>query len=213
MMRWSNLDGAIPPARCRPMRANELIALAREKLADFAEDPEFLAFRWPRLLQGLDAFLAFEAQRRPLVETLAVEVGGRLTIPLEDGSDFALTAKADRIEVLEGRVCRDRRLQERAPAVRQGGARRVVAATHSGGGDAGARRLPGPCARDAATDAFYVPVGGGDARARGLDAKDKPFRELVAEHFDELVRMLNDFRNPKQGYPARPFPQFAAALQ
>ena len=80
---------------------DELIALAREKLAELAEDPEFLAFRWPRLLQGLDAFLAFEAQRRPLVETLAVEVGGRLTIPLEDGSDFALTAKADRIEVLK----------------------------------------------------------------------------------------------------------------
>ena len=43
-----------------------------------------------------------------------------------------------------------------------------------------------------------------------LDAKDKPFAELVVEHFDELVKMLNDFRDPKQGYPARPFPQFAS---
>ena len=42
-----------------------LVALAQEKLAAFAEDAEFQSFRWPRLLQGLDAYLAYEAERRP----------------------------------------------------------------------------------------------------------------------------------------------------
>ena len=187
---------------------DELVALAREKLAEFAEDPEFLAFRWPRLLQGLDAFLAFEAQRRPLLETMAVEAGGRLTIPLADGSEFALTAKADRIEMLkDGSAAIVDYKSGRPPSdkeVRAGWSPQLT--LEAAMLERGAFR--GVAAREA-TDAFYVPVGGGDAKARGLDAKDKPFPELVAEHFDELVQMLNDFRNPKQGYPARPFPQFA----
>jgi ATP-dependent helicase/nuclease subunit B len=192
-----------------PDAREELVALAREKLADFMEDPEFLAFRWPRLLQGLDVFLAFEAERRPQIESLAVEVGGRLTIPLEDGSDFALTAKADRIELLkDGTAAVVDYKSGRPPSdkeVRAGWSPQLT--LEAAMIERGAFR--GVPAREVA-DAYYVPVGGGGAKARGFDnAKEKPFAELVAGHYDELVRLLNDFRDPVRGYPARPFPQFA----
>ncbi len=59
------------------------------------------------------------------------------------------------------------------------------------------------------SEAFYVPVGGGKDKPRRLGKDDEPFGDLVAQHYDELVQLLNDFRDPKQSYPARPFPQFA----
>uniref|UniRef100_UPI0035B3D519 double-strand break repair protein AddB n=1 Tax=Rhodoblastus sp. TaxID=1962975 RepID=UPI0035B3D519 len=187
----------------------KLVALAQDNLADFMTLPEFLAFRWPRLLQGLDKYLAFESERRPLLEQLAVEVGGRLTIPLADGSDFALTAKADRVELLkDGTAAVVDYKSGRPPSdkeVRAGWAPQLT--LEAAMLERGAFR--GVPAR-AATDAFYVPIGGGNAKTRGLDdPKEKPFAELVAAHFEELVQLLNDFRDPKQGYPARPFPQFA----
>ncbi len=70
------------PAGPLPENArDELVELAQKELATFKTDPEFLAFRWPRLLQGVDLFLAFEAERRPLIERVEVEVGGACAFP------------------------------------------------------------------------------------------------------------------------------------
>jgi ATP-dependent helicase/nuclease subunit B len=188
---------------------NELVALARGRLALFAGDPEFLAFRWPRLLRGLDAFLAFEAARRPLIERIAVEAGGRLPIDLDDGSVFTLTAKADRIELLkDGTAALVDYKSGDIPTlaqVRAGFAPQLTleAAMLSSGAFAGVG------VREIA-EAFYVPIGGDrDKPVRIGASKEEPFGDLIAGHYDELAQLLNAFRNPAQGYPARPFPQFA----
>ena len=186
----------------------ELIELAREKLAAFQTDAEFKAFRWPRLLQGLDVFLAFEAERRPLIERVEVEVGGRLRIPLNDGSDFALTAKADRIELLkDGKAALVDYKSGRPPSNKEVGAGWAPQLTLE------AKMLSsgafhGVAAREV-SEAFHVPVGGGKDKARPITDEKEPIGDLIARHFDELIKLLNDFRDPKQTYPARPFPQFA----
>jgi len=187
----------------------ELTALARERLAAFGDDPEFLAFRWPRLLQGLDLFLAFEAERRPLIEHIDVEVGGRLPITLDDGSVFTLTARADRIERLkDGTVALVDYKSGRPPSNKEVGAGwtpqlTLEATILSSGG------FEGVPAREV-SDAFYVPLGGGEQKPRRIvNGKGEPLGDLITRHFDELVQLLNDFREPKQTYPARPFPQFA----
>jgi ATP-dependent helicase/nuclease subunit B len=197
------------PAGPLPANAREqLVELAHEKLAVFEKDPEFLAFRWPRLLQGFDVFLAFEAERRPLIESVAIEVGGNLRVALDDGSDFSLTAKADRIELLkDGTAALVDYKSGRPPSGKEVGAGwspqlTLEAAMLSRGAFRGVE------ARKAA-EAFYVPVGGGDDKPRRLGKDNAPFGELVSRHFDELLRLLNDFRDPEQAYPARPFPQFA----
>jgi ATP-dependent helicase/nuclease subunit B len=201
---------AHPSGPLPPDARETLIASAREKLAAFADDPEFQAFRWPRLVQGLDAYLAFEAERRPLIEKIFAEVGGRLTIPLDDGSSFDLTAKADRIEFLrDGTAVVVDYKTGRPPSpkeVRAGFAPQLTleAAMLSRGafGDAPMRPV---------ATAIYLPLGGGGQKPRDLDDPKKgPFADLVAEHFDELIGLLNHFRDPAKGYLARPFPQFAA---
>jgi ATP-dependent helicase/nuclease subunit B len=187
-----------------------LVASAQEKLAAFAEDAEFQSFRWPRLLQGLDAYLAYEAERRPAIETIFAEKGGRLTIPLDDGSSFDLTAKADRIEFLKDGTAVVVDYKTGAPPsakeVRAGWSPQLTleAAMLSVGAF---RDVP---VREVAT-AIYLPLGGGGQKPRDLDDPKKgPFGDLVAEHYEELLGLLNHFRNPAKGYPARPFPQFAA---
>ncbi len=187
-----------------------LIAAAREKLAAFKDDAEFEAFRWPRLLQGLDAYLDYEKQRRPDIEHVHVEKGGRLSIALDDGSNFDLTAKADRIEFLNDGTAVIVDYKTGAPPsakeVRAGWSPQLTleAAMQSSGAF---RDLP---MREVKT-AIYLPLGGGGAKPRDLDDPKKgPFGDLVSEHMDELVGLLNHFRDAKHGYPARPFPQFAA---
>ncbi len=187
-----------------------LAALAREKLADFSDDAEFLAFRWPRLLAGLDAFLAFEEERRLLIEKIEVEAGGRLTIPLADGSSFDLTAKADRIEMLHGGAAAlvDYKTGDIPTNAQVSAGFAPQLTLEAAMLEKGAfSRVP---ARRA-SEAFYLPVGGRKSKPQQVkDANKKPFEELVAEHFDELCDLLNQLRDPEQGYPARPYPQFAA---
>jgi ATP-dependent helicase/nuclease subunit B len=199
------------PSGALPENARDLlINAAREKLVAFADDHEFQSFRWPRLLAGLDAYLAFEAQRRPLIERIAVETGGRLKIPLDEGSNFSLTAKADRIELLrDGTAVLVDYKTGRPPSnkeVRAGFAPQLTLE---------AAMLERGAFHDIAptqtATAFYLPLGGGNGKAQNLDDPKKgPFAGLVAEHFTELVGLLNHFRDPRHGYPARPFPQFAA---
>ena len=60
--------------------------------------------------------------------------------------------------------------------------------------------------------AVYVKFGADDvARRIDLDWKgDPPFADVVAEHREELVRLLNSFRSESTGYLARPFPKYAS---
>ena len=56
------------------MRAR-LIGLAQKQFAAPLADPSFRALRWPRIVAGLDAFLAFDAERRVGAERVLVEAG------------------------------------------------------------------------------------------------------------------------------------------
>jgi ATP-dependent helicase/nuclease subunit B len=201
---------AHPSGPLPPDARETLIASAKEKLVAFVEDAEFQAFRWPRLVQGLDSYLSFEAQRRPFIETIFAEKGGRLVIPLDDGSSFDLTAKADRIEFLsDGSAVVVDYKTGRPPSakeVRAGWSPQLTleAAMLSCGAF---RDVP---VREVAT-AIYLPLGGGGQKPRDLDdPKMEPFGDLVSEHFDQLCGLLNHFRDPAKGFPARPFPQFSA---
>ena len=145
-----------------------------------------------------------------LLETIFAEKGGRLTIPLDDGSSFDLTAKADRIEFLKDGTAVVVDYKTGAPPsakeVRAGWSPQLTleAAMLSSGAF---RDVP---VREVAT-AIYLPLGGGGQKPRDLDDPKKgPFGDLIADHYEELLGLLNHFRDPANGYPARPFPQFAA---
>ncbi|MBB4197109.1 double-strand break repair protein AddB [Rhodoblastus sphagnicola] len=203
------------PSGPLPPNARAIILdMVRRQLGDFADDPEFRTFRWPRLQKGIDVYLAYEADRRPHLQRLFVEKSGALTIPLLDGSEFRLTCKADRIEILsngEIAVC-DYKTGEipTLPQIQAGFSPQLTleAAMVE---RAAFRAIPaGPV-----TAAFYIPLGG--AKSAPFEIKPNPrskdklsFQDLTREHFRELENLLNDFRDPERGYPARPFPQFAS---
>ncbi|HEY0147230.1 MAG TPA: hypothetical protein VGB93_14005, partial [Methylovirgula sp.] len=62
-------------------------------------------------------------------------------------------------------------------------------------------------------EAIYVKLyarDGGDERALKFKTPDAQLIEISEKHFAELVALLNQFRDPATGYPARPYPKFAA---
>lgn len=199
--RWP--DGALP-AEARDF----LIEAAREELAPFFADPAWRAFRWPGIEAGLDFLLEYEAERRAEISKIASETRGRLGLPLADGTEFTLTAEADRIEI--DRAGRARivdyktgqspsskqieiglaaQLTLEAAMVRRGAFVEIGAVEpQSGlyiklGGKSGGKKVPAP-------------------------AEGAGFVDLAEKHLSELVKLLSSYRNPEQGYPSRALAQY-----
>ena len=85
-----------------PEEAGDILKrIARGRFAAALADPAFRALQWPRVERGLEFYLDFERGRRGGLARLLVEEAGALEIPLRGGAAFKLTARADRIEILE----------------------------------------------------------------------------------------------------------------
>ena len=187
-------------------------ALAREAFAEALRDPQFRAFQWPRILNWCRAFLAWDAEQRLRPGQVFVEESGSLPIPLHDGSVFTLTATADRIEIdAEGRATIVDFKTGAAPSIREvkvGFAPQLTLEAEMVARGA-FKALP---AVQGVTAALYVKFGAEEVVRRiDLDWKgDPPFADVVAEHRNELVRLLNSFRSEATGYVARPFPKYAS---
>lgn len=198
-------QGALP-AQARA----ELHTLARDGLAIFFHDPAFATFVWPRIEAGLDHALAFEAERRALGGLIFVETAGKWRVPLVDGSEFLVTAVADRIEV-------DRTGQAhvfdyktgKPPTMKQVEAGwspqlTLEAAMIEAGAfaDVGARAV--------ASAAYVALAGGGDTR--WLHGEKKSLSDIVDDHRTQLVAMLNDFRDARTRYSSRPYVAFVSGV-
>ena len=187
----------------------QLMAIARAAFAPMLADPAFLALRWPRIVEGLAAFLAFDAERREGARTILVEKTGRLEIPLSDGSRFRLTARADRIELLHGGGAAVIDYKTGAPPgvaeVEVGFAPQLTleAAMVSRGAFA---EIQG----EEAVSAIYLKLGGADGGfARELKFKDRDFKEVVERHFSGLELLLEQFAKRSTPYLSRPHPKYA----
>ncbi|PIK69395.1 double-strand break repair protein AddB, partial [Methylobacterium frigidaeris] len=76
-----------------------LYALAANAFAPIADAyPELYAEWWPRFVRLAEAFLAWEAERRPGIRRVHAEAGGRWAVPIPGGHVLTLRARADRIE-------------------------------------------------------------------------------------------------------------------
>jgi ATP-dependent helicase/nuclease subunit B len=184
-----------------------LLRLAAASFAAPLADPSFRALRWPRIVAGLDAFLAFDAERRAHAERILVERRGKFEFPLDDGSRFTLTARADRIEILNGGGAALIDYKTGAPPgpneVKVGFAPQLtLEATmlaHGAFADAPAVET---------NEALYFKLGGANGgEVRRLNFDD--FSAVAARHFDGLKALLAQFADPKTPYPPRLFPKFA----
>ncbi|MGO4869149.1 MAG: double-strand break repair protein AddB [Roseiarcus sp.] len=187
----------------------QLLAIARARFAPMLADPSFRAMRWPRIVQGCDKFLSFDAERRAGAERILVEQGGRLEFPLADGSIFTLTARADRIEALRSGGAALIDYKSGSPPglseVQVGFAPQLTleAAMLARGGFAGLIGLE-------AVSALYFKLGGAKGgEIRELKFKDATFAEVVERHFAGLKVLLDQFCDPQTPYLSRLYPKFA----
>jgi ATP-dependent helicase/nuclease subunit B len=197
--------GALPPDARENLRA-----FLREGLAAQLLDAEFAALKWPRLEKTIDFYLdVFEALRRDRIKMIKTEAEGKLDIGLADGSNFQLTARADRIELnKDGTVTlvdyktgvppsNDEIFVGFAPQLTLEAAMCLRGAFELG-------------QKIETVEAIYLklggPVGGKEKRVEFAKAN---FMDVVEDHFRGLVELLNQFRNPATPYPPRPFPKFA----
>ena len=86
------------PAALPDNVAAALRDIGRTKFAPLMERPEARALWWPRFLRIADWFAGWERERRLNVGSIIAEQSGELAIALDEGREFVLTARADRIE-------------------------------------------------------------------------------------------------------------------
>jgi len=196
--------GALP-ANAR----DELSQLLREALKASLEDPDFCAFAWPRLEKTIDFYLRFEAERREALAEIKTEIGGKHEFTLADGSLFALTARADRLEIArDGAVTLVDYKTGQPPGtdeIRVGFSPQLT--LEAAMARRGAFGLPAGLAE---VSALYLKLGGAEGgKEKPVIFKNDAFIDVAEEHFLGLVELLNQFRDPQTPYPPRPFPKFA----
>ncbi|MGH6851993.1 MAG: PD-(D/E)XK nuclease family protein, partial [Methylocella sp.] len=193
-----------------PQDAREnLLALFREVLTVQLQDADFAALKWPGLEKAIDFFLGFEARRRDKIKAIKIECKGEFDIPLADGSDFKLTARADRIELnTDGPVM----LVDYKTGTPPGMNEILV-------GFAPQLTLEAALAARGAfnlgwnvktIEALYLKLGGTrGGEERPVDFAKANFMDVAEDHYRGLIALLNQFRDEATAYPPRPFPKFA----
>jgi ATP-dependent helicase/nuclease subunit B len=78
--------------------ASTLRRIGEKHFAPLMDRPEARALWWPRFLRIASWFAGWEAERRINVRTIDAEIRGQISIPLDHGRTFFLSARADRIE-------------------------------------------------------------------------------------------------------------------
>jgi ATP-dependent helicase/nuclease subunit B len=78
--------------------ASELRQIGQKHFAPLMDRPEAKALWWPRFLRIASWFAGWESERRINVKTIDAEIRGEISIPLDNGRTFTLSARADRIE-------------------------------------------------------------------------------------------------------------------
>ncbi|AWB20100.1 double-strand break repair protein AddB [Methylobacterium currus] len=194
-----------------------LYALAANAFAPISDAyPELYAEWWPRFVRLAEAFLAWEAERRPGIRRVQAEAGGRWTLAVPGGHVLTLRARADRIETRRdgGHTIIDFKTGQ-PPSAREVFAGFSPQLTLEAAMlQAGAFRDLDP-ARET-PDLLYIRAGGGKTpldpaplKAPRGDGRTLP--ELVEAHVAGLRRLVGAFMAGEAAYLSRPYPKYAKA--
>ncbi len=198
-----------PSGPLPPDAGLRLSALLKEACADYLQDVHFATFRWPRIEHEIAFLLSVEARRRQTISHIDVEIRGTHEIILRDGSIFVLSAVADRLEHLtDGSLAILDYKTGVAPGLKEiqvGFAPQLT--LEAAMAERGAFGLP---PNTSVKEALYLKLGGARSLERPLLFSEISFEDVVQKHYDDLVGLLNSFRDETQAYPARPFPKYAA---
>ena len=201
-----------PSGALVPGAEAEITASAEAAFSELMRNAAFRAFTWPRHAFAMKQFIAWENSRRDDIKDIDTEQHGRLSLTLADDSTFTLTGVADRIEHhKDGSLIVVDYKSGRVPSPKEIKAGFSPQLTLEAAMIArGAFEKVG---KKEATGALYVKIGG----AKGLEEKEvkgekgQSFDELVQDQFEELHKLLSQFREEATPYVPRPYPQFTNA--
>jgi ATP-dependent helicase/nuclease subunit B len=198
---------AYPSGGLPPDAGDCLVAIARARFALLLDDPAF-ALHWPNIEKGLDFFLAFERRTRAAITQIWAERQGAVVVPLGNGTRFKLSARADRIDLLQSGAARLIDYKSGAPPiakdVKAGFSPQLTleAEMVRQGGFQGLPPLD-------VEEALYLKLGGaagGEEKHAG--GKGENILELAEQHFAGLKMLLDAFAFADTPYLSRPFPKF-----
>ncbi|MBS7696970.1 MULTISPECIES: double-strand break repair protein AddB [unclassified Chelatococcus] len=191
-----------------------LTAIGREVFAPYGAYPDVMALWWPRFLRLAEAYVAWEAARRPGLARLHAEISGGLDLVLADGSSFALRGRADRVEESSDRAVIVDFKTGQVPTPKQifaGFAPQMTleAAMLVAGGFKG----PAPMPADR-IDLLYVGASGGKEPLKPRPVQPergetRSVADLVAEHPTRLAQLLSRYCRGEIGFASRPFAEYA----
>jgi len=175
--------------------------------------PSLFAEWWPRYARMAQAYLPWEADRRPGLRRVHAEVSGRWAIPM-GRETFTLRARADRIELRpDGTACIVDFKTGRVPSAKEiftGFSPQLTleAAMLMHGAF---RDLP---AAKATPDLLYVHASGGRKAFVPIPVKpgrgeERSVEAIVVEHAERLRGLIGRFLTGEAAYIARPYPQHA----
>lgn len=198
------------PAGALPSNSlQKLLEIARQVYANDLRDPEFQAFQWPRVQAICEAYLAWDDGRRANLREIMTEEKGVMLFKLADGSQFRLSAEADRIEKLADGTFAVIDFKTGSPPTAKMVdcglspqltlEAKMISAGAFPGIDAGAQ----------VSSALYVKLGGKQGLDKPREAtKEEPIAQAQEKHYQGLLELLNQFRDPATPYLSRPFSQF-----
>lgn len=180
----------------------QLTGFGRKHFDALQAGPEIESFWWPRFERIAAWFVEEERRNRAGIERILAEQPGRLVLAVA-GRDFALTCRADRIDILTGGTARviDYKTGSvpTAKQVRSGLAPQLTlqAAILAGGGFEAAGL------RDASAIA-YVRLGGGDPAGEDKTPKlDGSIAAIARLHLSKLADLLAAYSRAEQPYLPR----------
>ena len=174
--------------------------------------PELHALWWPAFERFMPVYLDWERERRRDLVAIHVESPGRAEFEFAPGESFALTGRADRIEVrADGRVAIVDYKTGVVPT------NKVVAVGFSPQMTLQAAMLMRGGFRAATTgglpELLYLKIGGKEvATPRAIEPPKGDARsmaDIVAAHRDGLLALVRQYGVDGAGYLSRPYPQYA----
>ena len=183
--------------------AQELERQGRRHFAQIADYPALVSFWWPRFRHVAAWIAAQEPDWRAGVERVVAECDGAITFPVA-GSDFTLSCRADRIDLMADGSARiiDYKtggvpsLKEVDVGLAPQLTLQAAILAHGGFRDVPSRQ----------TDAiWYVQLSGGNPAGDVEDLKKlpTPVRQLAESHLAELQKLLARYASPGQPYYPR----------
>ena len=183
--------------------ARQLEAQGSRHFGEIADYPGLVSFWWPRFRHVAEWIAAQEPQWRLGLERVVAECNGAITFPVA-GSDFTLTCRADRIDLMADGTARivDYKTGE-VPGPNEVGVGlapqlTLQAAILGRGGFAGVNATE-------TAQLWYVKLSGGNppGKVHHLDKLPHPVMELAQTHLAELQKLLGRYASPAQPYLPR----------